>query len=152
VVKRQKIASLIVSGALPLAGCSALPRHVVTMSGVLPTEGSYRLLDEEHLPPQLAATVIGRLEHHGLRRGQDPTYFIQFAFAQRPPKSGVIVPGQSQWLAAPERRGGKQRVAQFTLSITDSANGREVYHALAQGRRAEPTELVEAVLSDGSSP
>lgn len=151
-MKRPYLLILSFMTAPTLASCSTSSLPAITVVGVLPSKGVYRLVNGEHLPAQLEEAVTERLKRLGFERENEPAYLIQIAYAKRPPGSGAFVAGQSQWLVAPERRSRKQLIAQFSLRVTDLTNGREIYHASATRRRASPADLVAAVLPGSSYP
>lgn len=114
-----------------LAGCSSGPQVAVMSSGTMPGSGTYSIV--EKTPGEVGRSIADVLARHGLIRSGNPDYIVQISYAERPAGTGLLVPhdAASQWLRRPDLYHKKRQVVTLGVSITDIADGSELYQASA---------------------
>lgn len=128
----SKVAAGLVIFAL--TGCSSGPQITVTSSGTMPTSGAYAVV--EGAPEDIARSVSDLLTKQGLTKSGSPDTIVQISYAERPAGTGLLIPQGSdpQWLRRPDLYHRKLPVMTLGISIAETADGRQLYHASASGR------------------
>jgi len=133
----------IVSAAagLGLAGC-AHRENLVHIEGALPSSGTYIFSPtSDKLLTELHPLVGEHLVRNGLKSGEaGASYLVQAALSRRPGSSGAYVPSEQRtWLRRPYRSASPK--SQLTLTLTSTADGKEVFRASSASWSKKPLDI-----------
>ena len=137
---------------LTLNGCAPSPRLEVGHRGTAPQPAGFALTVDETIPDEFEAEIKEGLANQGFTPSRQPSYQLQLSLSEAPGKMGLVAPereghAKASWAMSPSRS-RSTRTFRATLSLTDAASGRELFHAHVNVRARKEQPGIDEHLAD----
>lgn len=135
-----------------LSGCASAPPLESGYRGTAPQPAGFALIAGDAVPDSFETAIEERLAKQGFSPSDRSSYQLQLSLSEAPGKMGLVaaekeIDAKTSWTMSPARS-RSTRTYRATLSLTEAATGRELFHAHANVRARKAQPGTDARLAD----